>query len=65
MATLCKAYAVDDVHQQRTEEGSDDLGADVARDLAHDLTTHDVLVARGETADLDVEQRGRTVEETG
>jgi glycerol uptake facilitator protein len=31
----------------------------------YDLTTHDVLVARGETADLDVEQRGRTVEETG
>jgi glycerol uptake facilitator len=31
----------------------------------YDLTTHDVLVARGETADPDVDQRGRTVEETG
>jgi glycerol uptake facilitator protein len=30
----------------------------------YDLTTHDILVARGETADLDLEQRGRTVEET-
>ena len=31
----------------------------------YDLTTHDVLLARGETGDAEVEQRGRTVEEVG